>query len=50
MITSTFTPQFARRILDGLDAGAFDKHLSPAAPNRLRREALRSLPPTDGQV
>ncbi|MCV7379956.1 hypothetical protein BST11_15350 [Mycobacterium alsense] len=44
MITSTFTPEFARRILDGLDAGAFDKHLSRAARERLRSEALRSLP------
>jgi len=47
VITSTFTPQFARRVLDGLDAGAFDKHLSPAAQERLRGEALRSLPSTD---
>lgn len=50
MITATFTPEFARRILDGLDAGAFNKHLSTAAQERLRSEALRSLPAAESDT
>lgn len=43
MSTSTFTPEFARRLLDQIDAGAFDSYLTPAARTRLRDDALRSL-------
>jgi hypothetical protein len=47
VIVATFTPEFARRILDGLATGAFDKYLTAAARERLRSDALRSLPATD---
>lgn len=50
MITATFTPAFARRVLDGLAAGTFDKYLSEAARERLRDEALRSIPLPEAQA